>query len=369
MSSTDKSDLQSFQDMAQRFAKKELEAKAIELDSYPYADFNEDALKAAGEVGLLRVLVTGEHGGTGQGMEVFCEIISSLARADASFASVIMINSLAQSALVRWGSHALVEKYIQSALIAFPAYTLPTDLPRDLTAEEKGAGYSLKGKVEYLALAPIADAMILPAEMKGKEQIAFFLVDARAPGVTISEPVLSLGLRNCPVADVELDHVEVSAENLLCPDTETEYPVLAERFRPAIAALAVGVLSGSYETAKAYAKERYQGGRMIVDHDQVRLMLVNMAVIAESGKALVRSMAQAADERKPWPLSDAGLILLTEQASRATTDGVQVLGGYGYVEDYGQEKRMRDAKQIEAIFGAAPAKRLELMADILRQEE
>ncbi len=369
MSSTSKSDLQSFQDLAQRFAKKELEPKAIELDNYPYSDFNEGALKAAMEVGLLQVLMPEVHGGTGQGMAVFCEIISSLARTDASFASVVLVNSLAQSALVKWGSQALVEEYIQSALIAFPAYNLPTDLPRDLAAEKKGNGYSLKGKVEYLTLAPVADAMILPVLIKGNEQVAFFLVNASATGVSISEPVLSLGLRNCPVADLEFDSVEVSAENLLCADAETDYPALAASFRPVVAALAVGVLNGSYEAAKAYARERYQGGCMIVDYDQVRLMLVNMAVLAECGKSLVQSMAQAADEESPWPLSDAGLILLTEQASRATTDGVQVLGGYGYIEDYGQEKRMRDAKQIEGIFGAAPAKRLELMADILRQEE
>jgi len=79
-------------------------------------------------------------------------------------------------------------------------------------------------------------------------------------------------------------------------------------------------------------------------------------------------MALAVENGDPGSLSEAGLILITEQASRATTDGVQVLGGYGYMQDYRQEKRMRDAKQIEAIFGAAPAKRLELMAEILKQE-
>jgi alkylation response protein AidB-like acyl-CoA dehydrogenase len=97
-------------------------------------------------------------------------------------------------------------------------------------------------------------------------------------------------------------------------------------------------------------------------------MLVNLEVIAESGQALVRAMAAAVDAGNGFPLSSAGLILLSEQASRVTADGVQCLGGYGYMEEYGQEKRMRDAKQIEALFGAAPAKRLELMEEILRRE-
>jgi len=317
---------------------------------------------------LLQILTPEERGGLGQGMTAFCEVLSALARSDAGFAAVVFIHTLAQSALLKWGGKALIDRHLPSSLLAFPAYVLPTDLPRDLAAEKKGDGYSLRGKVEFLPLAPVADALIVPAQVKGSEA-AFFLVETKAQEVLMSEPVMSLGLRNCPVADVEFNGVELPAANLLCANAEAVYPGLAAHFRPAAAALAVGVVAGSYEAAKAYAKERYQGGRMIVDYDLVRLMLVNMAVIAESGRALVSSMARAAEEQRPWPLSDAGLILLTEQASRAVSDGVQCLGGYGYMQDYGQEKRMRDAKQIESIFGAAPAKRLELMSDILRQEE
>jgi len=363
-------DLQPFRDLALRFAKKELDPKAIDMDNYPFCDFNRNALKAAQEAGLLKIMLPEAHGGAGQGMAVLCEILFSLSRSDASFAAMVFVNTLAQSAVIKWGTQALIDRFIQSELIAFPAYDLPTDLPVELTAEKKGDAFSLKGRVEFLALAPVADALILPAKMQGTtEASAFFLIDAKTKGISLGEPILSLGLRSCPVADVELDNVEVPAENLLCKDTESGYPALTASFRPAAAALAVGVLAGSYEAAKAYARERYQGGQMIIDHEQVRLMLANMAVLTESGKALVQSMARAADEGQPWPLSDAGLILLTEQASRAATDGVQILGGYGYMKDYGQEKRMRDAKQIESIFGAAPLKRLELMADILRQEK
>ncbi len=369
MSSASLSDLQAFQELADRFAKKELSPKAIELDDYPYSGFNDTALRVAEEVGLLRLLVPETLGGSGQGMAVFCRILESLSRTDASFAAVLLIHALGQSALLEWGTAPIIDRYLRSALLAFPAYILPSDLPRSLSAEKKGAGFILQGKVEYLALAPIAKALVLPAEIKESSQVAFFVVDARAKGVSVSRPVLSLGLRNCPEADVEMSGVEIGAENLLCANAEDAYPALAARFRPAAAALSVGVVAGSYEAAKNYAKQRFQGGKMIVEYDLVRLMLANLAVVMESGRALVQSMAAAVDEKRPWPLSDAGLILLSELASRATTDGVQILGGYGYMQDYGQEKRMRDAKQIEAIFGAAPAKRLDLIGDLLRQEE
>ncbi|HEY4715687.1 MAG TPA: acyl-CoA dehydrogenase family protein [bacterium] len=367
MSSNITSDIQSFRDLALRFAKKELEPRVIELDNYPFCDFNQNAIKAAMDAGLLQVMLPETHGGVGQRMDMLCEILLSLARSDASFASVVFVNSLAQSVLITCGSQPLVKTYFKSPLIAFPVYDLPTDLSRDLVAEKKNNGYSLKGKVEFLPLAPVADVVILPAQLKETEDIAFFLVDSKARGLSVSEPLLSLGLRSCPVADIQIDNVTVPAENLLCADAKSVYPALAEKFRSAAAAMAVGILTGSFETALTYAKERYQGGRMIVDYDQVRMMLSNMAVIMETGRTLVQSMAQNADNGQPWPLSDAGFILLTKQVSRATTDGVQILGGYGYMQDYGQEKRMRDAKQVESIFGAPPVKHLDLIEGIIRK--
>lgn len=369
MTGASKPDLQSFRDLAQRFAKKELEPKAIDLDNYPFKEFNEAALNAAREMGLLSVTLPEDYGGVGQGIAVLSEILLSLAQADGSFAAIVFTNALAQSALIKWGSDPVIKEFVDAGLIAFPSYDLPTDMQTELVAKKQGGGYLLDGKVEYVALAPVADALILPARVEGSKSTTLFIVAAKTDGLSVSEPVYGLGLRGCPVADVELKGVEVSSANLLSADAETDYPALAADFRPAAAAMSVGVVIGSYEGAKTYAKDRYQGGNMIIDYDMVRQMLVGMAVIAESGKALVASMAEAGDNGRAWPVSDAGLILLSEQASRATTDGVQCLGGYGYMENYGQEKRMRDAKQIEGIFGAAPAKRLELMADILRQEE
>ena len=369
MTIANESDVASFRDMAERFAKKELEKNAVELDNYPFKKFNEEALKSAHETGLLSVTLPEEYGGVGQGMEVLSAMLMELARADGSFAALVFMNALSLSALSKWADKKVVEKFSSSTLIGFAAYDLPTDLPTELVAEKKDGGYILTGNVEYVTLAPVADAVIVPALLKDSDQTVFFIVDLKTNGVSVSDPVVSLGLRGCPAADINFSNVSVDTENLICEDAATDYPILAANFRAPLAAMSVGVLEGSYQAAKTYAKDRYQGGSMIIEYDMVRQMLVNMAIISESGKALVKTMAQKADEGRPWPISDAGLILLSEQASRATTDGVQCLGGYGYMEDYGQEKRMRDAKQIENIFGAAPLKRMELMEDILRQEE
>ena len=364
---SDQADIKSFREMAERFAKKELEPAAVDMDNYPFVGFNEGALSAARDTGLLNVILPEKHCGVGQGMEVLCEMLVELAKADGSFASIVLMNAMAHDALCQWGAEGVQEKLAGKSIIGMPAYDLPTDIQTGVEAARDGDGWKLSGTAEYVALAPVADALIVPA--KNKSGVSFFIVDVGAEGVKVSEPVVSLGLRGCPAADVIMEDAKLSADSLLCEEAEKDFPVLAGKFRPAAAALSVGVCEGSYNAAKAYALERYQAGSMIIQHDMVRQMLVGMAVVAETGKELVRSMARAVDSGRPWPISSAGLIMLSEQAARATTDGVQCLGGYGYMEDYGQEKRMRDAKQIECIFGGAPAKRLELMEEILRQEE
>jgi len=326
---------------------------------------NDKALRTAAELGMFSLGLPEAQGGSGLGRQGLCEVLEPLAAADAGFAGVLFANSLAQAALLRWGGARRLAGQAPSTLIAFPVYDLPSDLPRGLTAKKHEQGYALDGRVELLALAPLASSLVLPAELAESGKVGFFLLPAVTPGLKIGAPLLTLGLRTCPAADVDLEAVTVPAASLFCPDADGAYPPLATTFRAAVAAMALGVLKGSWETARAYARERVQAGRPIVEHDQVRLMLINMAVIAETGAVLVAAMARAADEERPQLLAEAGLILLTEQAARAAADGVQVLGGYGYMQDYGQEKRMRDAKQIESIFGAARPKRLELADRLL----
>ena len=357
-------ELRPYHELAERFAKNELEPKALEYDNYPFASFNQTALERAFELGFFNLMLPEKLGGAGENISALSEILSTLAQKDASFSAIIFTHCLAQSALLKWGSDSLKEKFLQKGLLAFPIYDSPCELQRDAKAEKSGRVYILNGRIEYLCLAPLADAFVLPA-VTNDNKVGLFIVDAKTSGIDISEPVLSLGLRSCPVADLELKNVEVNADQLLLEDALKEYPFLAHTFAPAVVAMALGVLTASYQTALEYAEERYQGGKMIIDYDQVRMMLVNMRIVIECGKALLREMLLYPRQSQSNILLDSALILLCETISRATTDGVQVLGGYGYMQDYGQEKRMRDAKQIQGIFGSAPLKRMELFAKVL----
>ncbi len=364
-----KEDLKGFYDLAERFAKKELEPKALALDHYPYSEFNRQALAAAAEVELFQLTLPESLGGSGQGMTALSLVLSRLAQADASFAAVVFVQTLAQAAIVKWASKETAEKYLKKAgalprMIGFPLYAPVSDIPLEVKAEKNNGGYLLKGKFSYLALAPVADFLIIPAEVPGSGKASFFIVEKKSAGLKMSEPVLSLGLRNCPVADLELLGVKAGPENLLGQEGQAgdEYDKFCAAFGGPLASLSLGVLIGSYHAAVSFAKDRYQGGKQIIDHDQVRMMLANMAVLIEVSGAACMSASRAVDEGKDPAASFASGIFVTDAVTRATTDGVQCLGGYGYIHDYGQEKRMRDAKQIQALFGPAPLKRLEFLS-------
>ena len=365
-------DLKPFLELAERFAKKELEPKALSLDRYPYAEFNTAALQAAQETGILQLAVPEALGGAGQGMTALSVVLARLAEADASFAAVVFIQALAQAAVLKWAGKENAERYLKqgAGLFGFPVYAPPADLPLDVKAEKDSGGYLLNGKFYSLALAPVAQRIILPAEVKGSGKASLFVFEKDTPGILVGNPVLSLGLHNCPVSDIELQGVEAGPENLLGREGQAvgEYPGLCCRFGGPYAALAYGVLAGSFKAAEAFAKDRYQGGKQIIDHDQVRMMLANMAVLIEVSGASCMVASRSADSGQAGSADFGAGIFVTDAVTRAATDGVQCLGGYGYMHDYGQEKRMRDAKQLQAMFGPSPLKRLEFLRTRLSEE-
>ncbi len=362
-------DLTAYQDLASRFAKKELEPSALETDRYPFADFNENAVRVASSIGLLGLCLPEDYGGSGLGMRELAAVLEVIAATDASVAALLLSQTLARLALIELGPEATVRKWAavnegeEVPLIGSPLYSDPEDLPETVMATAANGGFKLNGEMSYLACLPVAGALIIPAVMDGSGSRAMFLVDAASEGVKASEPVVSLGLRGMPVGDVEFQNVNVPAEGKLgSDDAASAFAVVANRFRGPIAAIALGTLSGSYCHALDYAQERYQGKREIINHHMVRNMLSGMASWLDLGSAAVAQACNMADHGMKGSSELISIQeLIVSAVARGATDGVQILGGYGYMHEYGQEKRMRDAKQLQAMFGSSPTRVLNII--------
>ncbi|MBU0992757.1 MAG: acyl-CoA/acyl-ACP dehydrogenase [Proteobacteria bacterium] len=364
-------EIKAYHDTAANFAKKEIKPDALEYDRFPFADFNRTVVDKLSANEFLAPTLPEALGGAGAGMRVLGAMLEEIAKEDASMAVLILIQSMSYHILAELGTEDMMKRWNilpekgNPDLLSLPIYSDPEDLPDTIIAVKTKEGYSLKGAITYLPCLPVAKAAIIPARIEGADNRALFIVETDRKGMAISEPIVSLGFRGCPHADLTLDQVVVPEASLLGGEKgEAAFGVIAEKYRGPVSAIALGIIKGACQTAKNYAKERYQGGKQIIEHHMVRKMLSDMVAWIDVISSAAEHACQLSDNKKD-PRSRSKLLsiqtIVTSAVTRATTDGVQVLGGYGYMHEYGQEKRMRDAKQLQAVFGSMPLKEMRVI--------
>jgi alkylation response protein AidB-like acyl-CoA dehydrogenase len=367
-------ELRMLEEMALDFAERELKDRREECDHYPYAPLEENVLEKACDVGFFCIMVPEELEGGAMGVEALSLVLKDISRTDASLAGVIFTNALAQELIIAAGAGGALagapgNGSWRESLIAFPAFDDPAE-NLGLTADGfEGSECSLTGTTEYVVLGGLASRALLPAAIPGEEGYSCFLVELGAGGVVKSEPVLSLGLHSCPAVDLVLDRARASLVGEKGAGG-SYFSECADRMSIAAAAISAGIMKGSLDEALEYSQQRFQGGREIVDWSELRRILADMGTAQATADALVDCACARAEEGEPgWRmLARATALQVQAAACDVTTDGIQVLGGNGYMEDYGQEKRFRDAKQVQALLGLVPMRKLEYITRVIEGE-
>jgi acyl-CoA dehydrogenase len=137
--------------------------------------------------------------------------------------------------------------------------------------------------------------------------------------------------------------------------------------RPITAIFAVGIARAAMEHAVAYARERRQFGKPIADLQAIQFMIADMASDIEAARLLAWKAAWLLDQGERNTLvSSHAKRFAADMAMRATTDAVQIFGGYGYTSDYPVEKLMRDAKLIQIYEGTSQVQRVVIARELLR---
>jgi len=373
MLATIKCELKSFEDLAHSFAAKELSANKDANDRHPFGPFFETVVDKAYEVGLLGATLPEECGGIGQGMSALCVILEHISAVDASLSGIIFTNALAQEIMLAAGAKDFLSDVMdeatnaRSALIACPSFMNPSETQTALEAVKIKDTFILNGTIEYVVLAGMSGHALIPARIKGQEGYSFFLINLADKGLTKSAPIFSLGLHACPAVDLTLVGIQgtlVGQEG----HGEQYFDQAEARMHSAVAAMQCGIMQGSFQEALAYSQERFQGGWEIINWSSLRMLLGDMAAQVKVAEMVVSEAALAVEQQDPgWELySRAASIHLSELATKLTTDGIQVLGGNGYMKDYGQEKRFRDAKHVQAFLGLAPMRKLGLVSAIVK---
>lgn len=371
MSNFNSDDLKPFADLARSFAAKELAGKVAEHDRYPFGEFYEVVLMKIHEVGLLSAALPAELGGTDFGIEALCTILENISEVDASPAGIIYAQALSQKILMAAGAGKLAatlssgDTAVKAGLIAFPVYVNPASADTLPVAQSNRGDYTLAGRIELLVPGSLANLAVVGARTGQGPDYSFFLVDLDGQGVEKSEPVFTLGLHACPAVDVTFQGAKVQLVG-----EENAGPFYFERVLPEMNAAAVaissGILRGTYSEALAYAQRREQGGRPIVKWSEVTMMLANLSIKADVAALCVCQSCRELKQKQSGYESriSAAALHVSALACEATVDGIQILGGYGYMKDYGQEKRYRDARMAQALLGPVPMKKLAMIRRI-----
>ena len=365
-------EMQMLERAAREFAAGELIDHRQETDRFPFGPFFSTVLERAFNLDFMHITLPAAMGGMGMNVTALCMVLDRLCQADASLGAVLLTHCLAQEILIQGGAHDLLAQRAARAqkpehfLIACPLFNNPAEIRHVATVDSNGGHFFLSGEVPYLVLGGVADLALVPAAGRDTSAWSYYLADLKQAGIRISEPVLSLGLRCCPAVDVAFQKaaaLAVGAEG----DGRPLFETAAAKLSVAAAAISTGIMKGSFQEALTYAQEREQGGRKLTGWSEIRKLLADMAVHIEIADMVVPAAGRSVDRaEKGWAQKAlAAAAHIQESAVQVTTDGVQALGGVGYMQDFGQEKRFRDAKHIQACFGLTPLKRIRLLEEII----
>jgi len=229
------------------------------------------------------------------------------------------------------------------------------DAPARITtvAEKKNNRYTINGSKSFVYSVNDPDAYVVFA--RAGEQWGCFLVGAQEKDVVRTDAGVRTGLRACVVDHVDFDHVDIPLDARIDDGDARELVVHAMSLNWAgMAAIAVGIAKGASVASRKYAAERYQGGRQIEEHPAVKMLIAGAeASIAMAETSLLTLRDGNLTSWNNLKRSAAVKLSVMDLCARAVTDCLQTFGGYGYMEDYGMEKRLRDVTVLKSAAGSA----------------
>jgi cyclohexane-1-carbonyl-CoA dehydrogenase len=376
-------ELKNFRDSIQRVARDEIALRAPLVDEEEF--FNHEVEALLWDLGLLTLTFPEKYGGYGKGRNVaLCVAVEEIAKVCASSALLLIIQAVGSFPIIHGGSNRLKRKYLPQMsegrkLVAY-LVTEPTsgsDIASIQTrAVRDGNEFTLNGSKCFATsggVAGIYSVLAKTSEGKGNGNSSFFLVERESPGLSIGRKESKLGQRGSNTTEVFLDNVRVPAENLLGREGDG-FLIAMKDFdmsRPAIAAQALGIAEGAFETILQFIKERHTGGKPIADHPAIQMILADSAILIEASRGFVYRAAILKDEGKNnTKFASMAKCFAGDAAMKITTDAIdaiQVLSGYGFLKDFQVERMFRDAKLTQIFEGTNQIQRLVIARQILKE--
>ena len=340
------------------FAAAELTPHAREWDEKQ--EFPPEVFDKLGEMGLLGVVFPTEYGGAGLGALDYALVMEELARAEAGVAlSVAAHHSLCSGHIYLAGSEDQKQRLLvplaQGDKVGCWGLT-ESSAGSDAggtktTAVRDGEHWVLNGSKQFITNGGVADIAVVMAvtdRSKAKKGISAFVVERGTPGLAIA-PQPAMGLRAAATCRVTLRDVRVADDAML----EHDHGALVDGARVAWCALAVGTGQAVLDHVISYCNERVAFGEPISHRQAVAFAIANLAIELEAMRLLTWRAAAVAERGAPFA-HEAALArrFCATRAVQLGNDGVQLLGGHGFVKEHPVERWYRDLRAVGVMEGA-----------------
>ncbi len=370
---------ESIRQMVRTFGEKEIEPYIDQWEEERH--FPKHLFASMAGLGLAGMTCSEAFGGSALDRVSMALVAEELGRVARSL-SFIAIHNMVVSLLAAEGTEAQKQQWLPpmargQALGAF-ALTEPEagsdNRSLRTSAVRDGDQYVLDGTKQFISHADQAEVLAVAVRTAPANEphggISVVLVEAGTPGLSIPKREKKMGLHSTTTCQVVFEKCRVPVEHRIGEENGGLRLMLRALAGGRIntAAFAVGGAQRAFEEARDYAGQRVQFGRPIASFQAIQFMLADMKMQLDAARLLVYRAATLLDQGHRGVLEAAvAKCFATDMAMKVTTDAVQVLGGYGYIQDYKVERYMRDAKLGQIVEGTNQIQRLLIGRELLKE--
>jgi alkylation response protein AidB-like acyl-CoA dehydrogenase len=369
-------------DLVRTLARERVAPRAAEIDETH--EFPSDLAELFREQGLFGLLFDEEWGGTGTGTLLALIAIEEIAKVCATTSLLLVVQELGSLGIKLAGTQEQKERYLPKLASGewLAAYALTEagsgsdSAAMRSTARRESGEYVLNGGKRFITNAGVAKLYTVFAKTDpeaGHSGISAFVVEADAPGFEVTRLEPKMGIAGSTTGELVFDECRVPAEALLGEEGEGFKIAMRilDRSRSGVAAQALGIAQGATDYALEYARHRETMGKPIAQHQLIAAKLADMETRCEAARGLLYRFGQMVDAGvADEELTKAGAmakLYCSDVAMEATTEAVQILGGYGYIKEYPVERMMRDAKITQIYEGTNEIQRLVIAREMLKE--
>jgi alkylation response protein AidB-like acyl-CoA dehydrogenase len=369
-------------DLIRELAREWIAPRAAEIDKS--AEFPWDVVEHFREHEIFGVMYDEAYGGLGASALMTLVAVEEVSKVCATSGLILAVQELGSLGLKLAGNDEQKDRYMSRLASGewLTAYALTEpgsgsdSAAMRSEAKRDGDEYVITGGKRFITNAGVADLYTVFAKTdptQGHDGISAFLVEATSPGFEVGRIEPKMGIKGSTTGEIFFNDMRIPAVNLLGEEGEGFKIAMRilDRSRPGIGAQGLGLAQGATDYALEYAKDRETMGKPIGEHQLIAAQLADMETKCEAARGLLYKCGQLIDEgadgSELTKISAMAKLYCSDVAMEVTTDAVQILGGYGYMQEYPLERMMRDAKITQIYEGTNQIQRLVIAREMLKE--